>query len=474
MTGKKGKSSSTNRVELNRALGTGLSTMFAVGLVLGAGIYSVIAQAVAGAGGLTWLPFAVLPAIIYLFIGLTYAEFASMYPSAGSAYVYARAGLSTVSKRGGNFVSFIMLFSGLFVAIPLAAAVVALVFGQYLNEFLATLGIGFAPVTLGGLLTIDPPVIFAVILVLALTLINWLGIKETAVAMVLGTIVEVAGLMVIAFLGFTSGAINPNYLSTSGAPKPGLMGLITTFAIGYFMYSGLELTPSLAEEAKDPHKTIPRAIMISLTVVAAIYVLVALGIVRLLPFATLASSDAPFIKASAVVIGVATATLLFAFFALFAALNTVLAELVTSSRLMYGIADQGALPSGLATVGRSRRTPTNAIILAGVLAAVFCLFEEISLVVKGAVVTICWIDFIVALSLIASRRRAPDAKRPFKVPFSVKRVPIPTLLAAVVVFFLPMLLLLDNWITWIPFLASLPIATIVYVALNRKKKAVSK
>jgi APA family basic amino acid/polyamine antiporter len=125
-------------------------------------------------------------------------------------------------------------------------------------------------------------------------------------------------------------------------------------------------------------------------------------------------------------------------------------------------------------VGRSRRTPTNAIILAGVLAAVFCLFEEISLVVKGAVVTICWIDFIVALSLIASRRRAPDAKRPFKVPFSVKRVPIPTLLAAVVVFFLPMLLLLDNWITWIPFLASLPIATIVYVALNRKKKAVSK
>jgi APA family basic amino acid/polyamine antiporter len=467
---KKVEEAKSGKVQLKRALGTGLSTMFAVGLVLGAGIYSVIAQAVGGAGGLTWLPFAVLPAFIYLFIGLTYAEFASMYPEAGSAYVYAKEGLSTVSKRGGNFVSFIMLFSGLFVAIPLAAAVVALVFGQYLNEFLATLGYGFAPISLGGILTIDPPVIFAVILVLILTLINWLGIKESAVAMVLGTVIEVAGLMVIAFLGFASGPVNPNYLSTTGAPKPGLMGLITAFAIGYFMYSGLELTPSLAEEAKEPQRTIPRAIVISLTVVATIYVIVALGIVRLLPLAALGSSPAAFIDASAVVIGIATATLLFAFFTLFAALNTVLAELVTSSRLMYGIAEKGALPSKLATIGKGRRTPTNAIIVAGVLAAVFCLFEEIALVVEGAVVTICWIDFIVAVSLIASRRRVPNAKRPFKVPLSVKRIPIPTLLAAIVVFFLPILLLLDNWITWIPFLASLPVAIIVYVLLGRRKK----
>jgi APA family basic amino acid/polyamine antiporter len=458
------------KLELKRALGAGLSTVFAVGLVLGAGIYSVIAQAVGGAGGLTWLPFAVLPAIVYLFIGLTYAEFASMYPSAGSAYVYAREGLSAVNKRAGSLVSFILLFSGLFVAIPLAAAVVALVFGQYLNEFLTTLGLGFSPISLGGVLTINPPVLFAIILVVILTLINWLGIKETAVAMVVGTVIEIAGLILIAFLGFASGAVSPNYLSASGAPKSGLMGLITAFAIGYFMYSGLELTPSLAEEAKEPQKTVPRAILIALALVAAIYMLVALGIVRLLPLPVLSGSSAAFIDASAVALGLFTATLLFAFFALFASLNTVLAELVTSSRLMYGIAKQGALPSTLGKISESRRTPTRAIILTGTLAALFCLFEEIQLVVEGAVVTICWIDFTVAVSLIASRRREPKLKRPFKVPLSVRRVPIPTLIAAVVVFFLPILLLLDNWITWIPLLVSLPVSIIFYVALNRRRK----
>jgi APA family basic amino acid/polyamine antiporter len=463
----------TKKVELKRTLGVGLSTIFSMGLILGATIYVMIGGAVAATGGLTWLVLCVGPAILYLFIGLTYAEFSSIYPSAASAYVYVREGLSTRSKRVANFISFIMLFAGLFVAIPLAAAVVALGSGYYLNSLL-----GLPPITIGGYTIMQPHTFIAILLVLVLSLLNWWGIKESAATMVITTIIEVAGLITIVVLGFVAGTINVNYFSTAGAPNPTILGFIGTFAIGYFLYTGFELIPSLAEEAKEPEKTVPRAILLSLTLITLLYALVSFGIVRLLPFAALASSPTPMIGAAAAVLGIATATLLFAFYGVFAGLNTVLAELVTGSRLMYGIAGQGALPRPLSKVSESRRTPTNAIIAIMLISVVFCLFEQIQRVLNAAAVTICMIDFTVCIALIYSRRRDTKLSRSFKVPLSVRRVPIPTVLAMISVMVLSLLLgvndLLDPTIgyplSWLPFLLMLPIGTIVYKYLGRKRK----
>nr|MDO8134201.1 APC family permease [Candidatus Njordarchaeum guaymaensis] len=456
----------TKKVELKRTLGTGLSTVFAIGLILGATIYVMVGSAAGATGGLTWLFLCVGPAILYLFIGLTYAEFASMYPRAGSAYIYVHEGLSTRSTRVANFLSFIFLFAGLFVAVPLSAAVVALGSGHYLN---AALG-GLPPIAIGGVTIMQPYTLIAVLLVLLLSLLNWLGIKESAVAMVVATIIEVAGLLTIVALGFGSGPINPDYFSTTGAPNASLLGFVGTFAIGYFLYTGFELIPSLAEEAKQPEKTVPRAILLSLGLITLVYALVSLAIVRLVPLSVLATTNTPMIVAAGVVLTAATATLLFAFYGIFAGLNTVLATLVTGSRIMYGIASEGALPSKLGKVGESRRTPTNAIILVMIVSAIFCLFEQVQLVLNAAAVTICWIDFIVCISLIYSRRRETKLKRPFRVPASAGRVPIPTVLAAISVVVLSTLLLIDNWISWAPFLISLPIAAVVYKTLGRRRK----
>jgi APA family basic amino acid/polyamine antiporter len=314
--------------------------------------------------------------------------------------------------------------------------------------------------------------------VLLLSLLNWLGIKESAITMVVATVIETAGLITIVVLGFGAGTINVDYLSTAGAPNPTLLGFIGTFAIGYFLYTGFELIPSLAEEAKEPQKTVPRAILLSLTLITLLYALVSLGIVRLLPFSVLASNPTPMIGAAAAILGVATATLLFAFYGVFAGLNTVLAELVTGSRLMYGIAGQGALPRSLSKVSEGRRTPTNSIILIMLISAVFCLFEQVQRVLYAAAVTICMIDLIVCIALIYSRRRETKLARPFKVPFSVGRVPIPTVLAMISVMVLSLLLgvndLLDPTLgyplSWIPFLLMLPIGAVVYKYLGRKRK----
>jgi len=463
----------TKKVELKRTLGVGLSTIFSMGLILGATIYVMIGQAVAATGGLTWLVLCVGPAILYLFIGLTYAEFASMYPTAASAYVYVREGLSTRSKRAANFLSFILLFAGLFVAIPLAGAVVALGSGYYFNSLL-----NLPPITIGGFTLMQPHTFIAILLVLVLSLLNWLGIKESAAAMVVSTIIEVAGLLTIVALGFAAGPINIDYLSTAAAPNPTLLGFVGTFAIGYFLYTGFELIPSLAEEAKRPEKTVPRAIILSLSLITLLYALVSIGIVRLLPFSVLASSSTPMISAAAVVLGAATAGLLFAFYGLFAGLNTVLADLVTGSRLMYGIAGEGALPRPLSKVGERRRTPTNAIVVVMILSALFCLFEQVKRVLNAAAVTICMIDLLVCISLIYSRRRETKLARPFKVPVSVGRIPIPTVLAMISVVVLSLLLgisdLLDPTLgyplSWIPFLLMLPIGAVVYKYLGRKRK----
>ena len=153
--------------ELKRHLGLFHTTMYGVGLILGAGIYALIGDAAGEAGNSVWISF-VLAAVSAIFTGLSYAELSSMYPKAAAEYSFVK------NAFGNNFVAFLVGWLTLFVAV-ISAAAIALGFGGYLTQLFQI------PIVLG-----------AILIITILTFVNYFGIRESSSMNIIFTIIESA------------------------------------------------------------------------------------------------------------------------------------------------------------------------------------------------------------------------------------------------------------------------------------------
>jgi len=453
MSGDSHMEGTLEETKLKRALGLGYTTLFGVGLILGAGIYVLIGRAADFAGDAVWLS-VLFATFIAVLTGLSYAEFSSLFPTAASTHTYIQE--TYPSLRWLAFISgWLIAFEGI------AGAVTAAVgFGRYFVEIV------------GWPLFWAPTV--ALILILILTIINYWGIEESAKLIVIFTAIEAFGLLLVSFLGFFFTQRTPEYLSIPSSSVSPILLLLQGAAVFYFAFTGFELQPTLAEEAKEPRRTIPRAIILALLVCSFLYLLVALSVVRLLPPEALAASGAPLADAAGTVWE--GAYMLLAVIALFSTSNTVLGFLVSGSRLIYGLAEEGFLPKKVEAVDERRKTPHVAIIIATAIAILLLAitkyvpeltgweviaiagkeYKLIDLLSKTASLACLLVFVLINVSVIWFRYRKPELERPFKIPSLI----LPLIGAILTTIFIITSFL--DWIVWLNTLVVVGIGFALY------------
>jgi len=381
--------------ELKRHMGLFHLTMYGVGLILGAGIYVLIGEAAGFAGNSMWISF-LLGAIVAVFAGLSYSELSALYPKAAAEYTFVKNAFKN------NFFGFIIGWLTAITSI-IVAATVALGFGGYLTQF------------------IDLPIVMGAILLIGiLSIVNFVGIKESAWANSIFALITAAGLVFIIFLGFTIEPVEP--IDYFEAPN-GTTGIILAFVLIFFAFIGFEDMANVAEEVKRPKKTIPRAIILSIVITGVIYILVSLSVVRILNWEELAASSAPLADVAHSVLGI-NGSVTLSLIALFATASTVLITLVAGARILYGMAKSNSLPQFLGRIHPKTKTPWIAVVGILVTSIGFAFVGDIVIIANIVVFAVVITFAAINLAVIVLRYTEPDLERPFKVPINVGKFPI--------------------------------------------------
>ncbi len=357
---------------LKRKVGLFGATMSGIGIIVGAGIYVLIGEAVGLAGGIAWLSF-LIAATVAAFTASSYVRMGRRVPKDSPEFQYAKTGLG---QRAGFTAGWLMLWAGL-----ISTAAVALGFGSYLEAFT-----GF------------PMVLSALILVAMLSVVVWIGVQQSISFVVVMALVEVLGLLAVIAVGIPH--IGDHTLLE--APK-GVSGIWAASALVFFAYIGFEALGNLAEEMRNPQKDLPKAIIWAVVVSTILYVLVAISAVSLIGWRALADSSAPMASAVEIVLG-DRGKLILGLVALASTSNTVLLLLFSVSRSVYGMAQAGALPKFLGTVGR-RKTPWVSTLIIWAIASSFLFIGSVAGVARVTNFSTLISFALVNLSLFVVLRR---------------------------------------------------------------------
>jgi APA family basic amino acid/polyamine antiporter len=388
--------------ELKRSLTLTQLTFYGVGTIVGAGIYSVLGAAAGVAGHGVWLSL-LLAGLAALLTALSYAELISMYPRAGAEYQFLR--------RAFPRLTLLSFFAGFLIALNAAAtsATVALAFGGYLRVFLEI-----------------PAALTAFVLLGACTVVNIAGIRESTWVSMALICVEVAGLLLLIGAGFWHTDVIAAVHWPDLADGAGAAGIFAGAALIFFIYIGFEDVANLAEETHEPRRDVPRALLISVMLTTVIYLLVAWVVLALATPATLAASESPLTAAAATITPALGWTL--AITALFATASTALISLISISRLLFGMARDGALPGVLARLTPERRTPWVAALALFAAACALLPLGEVKVIASISALGVLSVFVGVQGALIMLRFTQPETPRGFRVPFAIGRMPVLPLL----------------------------------------------
>ncbi len=370
---------------------------------MGAGIYVLLGSATEVAGTGVWLSFLIAGGCSAL-TALSYAELASMFPAAGAEYEYTRR----VAAPSVAFLVGWIMIAGLVVA----ASTVALGFATYLEGFT------HVPVRLGAL------GLLGVLLAVSLA-----GIGRSTRVTVLLSLIQVGGLVAIIVMGLSHlGAHSLVSGISLGGP------VIKGAALVFFAFIGFDEVITLSEETASPTRTVPRALLLTLGISTALYVGVAIAGLSVLGTSGLARSTQPLTDVARAAVGPGAGSVVTAV-ALIATINTTLLCLTAASRLSYGMVSTGALPPSIAELN-ARKAPWRALVLSVILAAGLAMLGNITFAASVTDVAVFLVFVAVNATVVVLRIRQPHRLRPFRVPWSVGRVPLPTVAALGTVGFL--------------------------------------
>ena len=389
---------------LKPVLGPVQLVFYSVGVIVGAGVYSVIGAATGLAQQNLWLSF-VVGAGVALLTAISYAEMATAYPQAGAEYTYIR--------HAWPRADWLAFGVGVVILIGAAAtaATVAIAFGGYLRVFVDV-----------------PPVWSALALLAACTAFNIWGLRESSLVNILFTSIEVGGLLLVIAAGLAR--------DTAPSPPPVEVepAVMAAAALLFFVYLGFEEIANMVEEVRHPARDIPLALFLSMAITTVLYVLVALAVVHMAAPAELAASEAP-LAAAIGAVWPNSGNVLSAI-ALFATANTVLVTVIASSRLTFSMARDGEIHGIFAGLLKRRQTPWAAAILSLAMAAVLLPIGSVKILAEISSFAALVAFFAVNLVLIALRYKHPHHPRPFRVPGAIGRMPILPLLAIGSILFL--------------------------------------
>ncbi len=373
--------------QLKRSVGLGLLTAYGVGVMVGAGIYVLVGAVAAKAG--VWAPMSFLLAgLVAAPTALSYAELSSRYPEAAGEAAFAAEG-----------------FGSQLMAVLVGLAIVA------------TGTVSAAAVLRGGagyLQTIAdvPSFVLIVGLGLSLTFVALYGVLESLAVAAVFTAIEVVGLGLVVWAGTQAPAVE-----SFVTPEPIVwVGVSAGAVLAFFAFIGFEDIVNMAEEVRNPERTIPRAIFLSLGITTVIYALVTYVTVRVVPLSDLAASERPLALVFQAWRGEGHGALLAAI-AVFAALNGVLAQIVMASRVLYGLGRRAKSLDVFRKVHPTRGTPVLATVLIGCCVVAGALTLNVAQLAEVTSAILLTAFCVMNVALIRIKRRAPEA--PFVVPMAV-------------------------------------------------------
>ena len=390
--------------KLSRVLTLGPLIFYGLGVIVGAGIYVALGAVIDRAGAAAPWSFLLAGAAAAL-TGLCYAELGSRFPEAAGAVAYVRHGFaSDVVARATGAVMAAM--------IAISAASIARGAVIYLTVLVPL-----------------PASWLGAALIVAFTLTASSGVRASVgLAAAIGA-VEILGLAVATLVGWTNADDLATRLAATVPTNVGAwLGVASGAFIAFFAFIGFESISNLAEEVKNPRRNVPRGIVASIAVSALLYIAVATAAV--VSGETLHAGDTPLIEIFASWSGAAAS--LFAGVGFLAVANGVLVEIVMLSRLFYGMAHCGQMPSALALVDARTHTPVRATVVAGALVLVVALaipFEH--LLVSTNAITLA-LFALVDLALWRVKRRHPATPDIFSTPTWVAPLAAATSLALLV------------------------------------------
>jgi APA family basic amino acid/polyamine antiporter len=477
--------------ELRRTLGPWQLTALGIGAIVGAGIFSGAGTAVSGGpnhpgAGPALVVSYLLVAVACGLAALCYAEFAALIPHAGSAYTYAYATL-------GELLAWIIGWD-LIIEYAVGNIAVAVSWSAYFQTLLRGFGIavppwlGTDPRTAGqafDAISADPtidtaavieaarawteapiiagiPIIFNLPAVVVVALITWvlvIGIRESArlnsamVALKLG----------ILFFFVAVGAfwVRPENW-TPFAPN-GWPGITSGAALIFFAYIGFDAVSTAAEEARDPQRDMPRAMIGSLLVTSVIYIVVTLVMTGLIPWQDHGTAD-PLAQAFSER-GFDWAAGIISFGAVVAMASVLLVFQLGQPRILYAMARDGLLPQWAARVHPRYRTPHVTTILTGVFVAFFAAFANINEVIELTNIGTLFAFVLVAVGVLVLRIREPDRPRPFRTPAVWLVAPGAVVSCAYLMFQLPR-------VTWERFVLWLVAGLVIYALYGYRRSRV--
>ncbi len=452
---------------LRRSLGVVSLTAFGVGCTIGAGIFSLTGDIAAHqAGPAVSLAF-VLASVACFFAGLCYAEFAAMVPLSGSAYSYAYVTL-------GELVAWLIGWS-LVLEWGLSASVVAVSWSGYTQSALRDLGIVLpvalaqAPFAADGHGHLNPTGTWfdlpAVLVVLACTALPLAGMRTSAAVNAVIVIAKVFALIVLVVVG--ARYVHPENWHPFIPPNAGTFGVfgwsgvLSGAGTLFFAYIGFDGVATLAEEARNPQRTLPVSLFASLLICTVLYVAVSVVVTGLADYRSLAVPDPLYYALSAAHASFGPLQALIAVVAILGLISVVLASVVGQARIFYSMARDGLLPPAFARLSKRNETPVVGTVVTGVVAAAIAGLVPLSTLGELVSIGTLLAFAMVCVGVMVLRRTAPQARRPFRTPW-VPLVPLLGFLCcAVLMAFLP-------WPTWRRLFLWVLAGLLVYACYGRR------
>lgn len=369
--------------ELKRTISLPLLVFYTIGNILGAGIYVLIGKISHYAGIYTPLSF-IFAAIIVIFTAFSYMELSARFPKSAGGALYVHMGFKTQWLT--NIVGAIIFASGIFSAATLLKG-----FYGYFSTFS----------------TLSAPVIY-ITLITIMTTIAIIGINQSVKTAIFFTFAELFGLLLVIYGGFSY--IEPDMLYhsfdiTEIDRHTFYMILIGAF-LAFYAYIGFEDIVNLAEEIKDPQTTIPKAILIAITVTTLLYILISIISIAVLGVEKLSRSQAPLAEVYEATIG--TDSSILRVIGMMAIINGVLIQILMVSRLLYGMAREKWLPEFLTYVHPTTHTPMISTLLSASIILVLVLFFPIETLAKSTSTFIFILFILINLSLIRIKLKDPS------------------------------------------------------------------
>jgi APA family basic amino acid/polyamine antiporter len=444
---------------LRRVLGPVQLTALGVGCIIGAGIFVLTGLAANQYAGPALVLSFVVAGIGCTLAALCYAEFAAMVPVAGSAYTYAYATL-------GELMAWIIGWD-LVLEYAVASSTVAHGWSHYFVSFLGIFGVVLPHAWTNSPFDFDPALghwvatgavmnLPALLVVLAVTVVLVIGIRESASFNAAMVILKVAVVLFVIVVGTRH--IEP--ANWRPFMPYGASGVLKGAAYIFFAYIGFDSVSTHAEEARNPQRDVPIGIIASLLLCTVLYILVAGVLTGMVPYQKI-DLDAPVAEAFAAR-GLAIAHLLIAAGAVVGITSVLLVLLLSQARILLALARDGLISrSFFGSVHPRFRTPHKATIVTGILVALAGALFPLKLLADLVNIGTLMAFVVVCAAVIVMRRSNPQLHRPFRTPF-MPWVPIGGILMNLAMMFSL------GWENWLRLAVWLAIGLALYFFYGRK------